>query len=189
MKYPPSQKIWRRSHKPYSLLQPWSGQVKPDNPVKQLFLHFQFLPHIDLGSCTPSMSAVDDCYKTWKCTATHLAELRNEFDNGASGFAPVWGCRKSFPPQHYRNNRQCGSYYPQSRVFPEASGAPCWHIATRESCCTISPACGWRCQIAILNASQTSLAFILGLMLQPTTFLENKSMTTARYSQPSRVQM
>jgi hypothetical protein len=26
-------------------------------------------------------------------------------------------------------------------------------------------------------------------MLQPTTFLENKSMTTARYSQPSRVQI
>ena len=65
------------------------GQVKPDNPVKQLFLHFRFLPHIDLGSCTPSMSAVDECYKTWKCTATHLAELRNEFDNGASGLAPV----------------------------------------------------------------------------------------------------
>lgn len=36
------------------------------------------------------MSAVDECYKTWKCTATHLAELRNEFDNGASGFAPIF---------------------------------------------------------------------------------------------------
>lgn len=55
--------------------------------------------------------------------------------------------------------------------------------------CTISPACGWRCQIAILNASQTSLVFILELMLQPTTFLENESMTTTRYSQPSLVQM
>ena len=49
--------------------------------------------------------------------------------------------------------------------------------------CAISPACGWCCQIAILSASQTSLAFILEPMLQPTTFLENKSMTTARYSQ------
>ncbi len=38
--------------------------------------------------------------------------------------------------------------------------------------CTINPACGWRCQIAILNAAHTSLAFILELMLQPTTFLD-----------------
>ena len=44
-------------------------------------------------------------------------------------------------------------------------------------------------QIAIRNASQTSVAFICELMLQPTTFLENKSITIARYSQPSCVQM
>jgi hypothetical protein len=51
--------------------------------------------------------------------------------------------------------------------------------------CTISPSGGRRSQIAILNASQTSVAVIRELILQPTTFLENKSMTTARYSQPS----
>lgn len=69
------------------LFMTWSS--KPDTPFKQLSLHFQFLPHIDLGSCTPSMSAVDDCYRTWKYSAAHLAELRNGFDNGASGFVPV----------------------------------------------------------------------------------------------------
>ena len=46
-----------------------------------------------------------------------------------------------------------------------------------------------RNQIAIRNASQTSVAFIRELMLQPTTFLENKSITIASYSQPSCVQM
>ena len=51
--------------------------------------------------------------------------------------------------------------------------------------CTIRPGGGRRNQIAIRNASQTSVAVIRELILQPTTFLENKSMTTARYSQPS----
>jgi hypothetical protein len=37
-------------------------------------------------------------------------------------------------------------------------------------------------QRAILNASQTNFAFILELMLQPTVFLENKSITTASVS-------
>ena len=53
----------------------------------------------------------------------------------------------------------------------------------------IRPGGGRRNQIAIRNASQTSIAFIRGLMLQTTTFLENKSITIASYSQPSCVQM
>ena len=53
----------------------------------------------------------------------------------------------------------------------------------------IRPGGGRRNQIAIRNASQTSVAFIRELMLQPATFLENKSLTIARYSQPSCVQM
>ncbi len=40
------------------------------------------------------------------------------------------------------------------------------------------PAAGFRCQTAIFNASQTNCAFIRVPMLQPTTFREQKSMTT-----------
>jgi hypothetical protein len=46
---------------------------------------------------------------------------------------------------------------------------------------------GFRCHIALLKASITSFTFILELMLQPTTLREYKSMTTAKYNQPSRV--
>jgi len=39
----------------------------------------------------------------------------------------------------------------------------------------------------MVNASQTRLAFIRDDMLHPTIFLEYKSITTARYNQPSVV--
>ena len=59
-------------------------------------------------------------------------------------------------------------------------GMLCRHTAVRESYCTIRPGGGRRNQIAIRNASQTSVAFIRELMLQPTTFLENKSITISQ---------
>jgi hypothetical protein len=40
----------------------------------------------------------------------------------------------------------------------------------------------------LLKASHTRLAFIRDDMLHPTTFLEYRSITTARYNQPSVVQ-
>ena len=57
------------------------------------------------------------------------------------------------------------------------------------SVCTISPAPVFLSQMAIVRASQTSWAFIREPMLQPTTFLEYRSITTAKYNQPSCVQM
>ena len=43
--------------------------------------------------------------------------------------------------------------------------------------------------MAIVNASQTSLAGMLGAMAQPTTLRAYKSSTVARYSQPAPVRM
>jgi hypothetical protein len=39
------------------------------------------------------------------------------------------------------------------------------------------------------KASQTRVAGMLGAIAQPTTLRENKSSTTARYSQPAPVRM
>jgi hypothetical protein len=72
-----------------------------------------------------------------------------------------------------------------SQQFPKRLMLPAYCDPRSE--CTIRPGGGRRNQIAIRNASQTSVAFIRELMLQPTTFLENKSITIARYSQPSCV--
>ena len=55
--------------------------------------------------------------------------------------------------------------------------------------CTKTRNFGLRRQTAINNASITKSALGLLFMLQPITFLENKSITTVRYSQPSYVLM
>ena len=58
-----------------------------------------------------------------------------------------------------------------------------------QSECTTGPRFGLRCPVAILNASQTNFAFILESILQPTTLLEHRSITTAKDSQPAWVQL
>src|SRR5688572_23777471 len=50
------------------------------------------------------------------------------------------------------------------------------------SVCQISPLRGLRCHIAISKALLTRSAFILLLIDQPITFLENRSITVARYN-------
>src|SRR5690348_16178726 len=55
------------------------------------------------------------------------------------------------------------------------------------SVCQISPLGGLRCHIAISKALLTKSAFILLFIDQPTTFLENRSITVAKYNHPSSV--
>jgi hypothetical protein len=53
--------------------------------------------------------------------------------------------------------------------------------------CTSSPALGLRCQYADLRAPHTSFASIVSDIDQPTIGRLTKSITTAKYSQPSPV--
>ena len=53
----------------------------------------------------------------------------------------------------------------------------------------IKPGAGWRLNRAMRSASVTRLACMCGCMLQPTTWRLNRSITAARYSQPSSVAM
>jgi len=64
-----------------------------------------------------------------------------------------------------------------------------WHITNLDLSDGSVMLLGLCCQIAICNASQINYALIRELMLQPSTFLEHRSITIARYSQPSYVQI
>jgi len=55
------------------------------------------------------------------------------------------------------------------------------------SLCTITPDSGRRRNHAMRNASVTSSAFMCGCIDKPTTCRLNRSMMTARYTQPSAV--
>jgi hypothetical protein len=62
-----------------------------------------------------------------------------------------------------------------------------WRIYLSQSVCQSKPLAGLRFQIVMVSASLTSLARIWDAIDQPTICLEYKSITTARYNQPSWV--
>jgi len=118
------------------------------------------------------MNASVGCCTTSRCNSRHLAERHSVFDNCASGLSPVSSCRKSFLLLHYPSNILFYSYYLQTYAASVSVYIDGLHIEHLDLSVLSNPALGFRCHIAIVKASQTSCAFILLPMLQPTTLRE-----------------
>ena len=96
---------------------------------------------------------------------------------------------RSFPKLHCPSSYLSDSCSGGCRAALTVPGDFPKHIDFPRSVCHNKPLAGLRFHTAINNASLTSLVRLCAAIDQPTTCRENRSITTAKYSQPSWVRI
>ena len=97
--------------------------------------------------------------------------------------------RKSSRPRYYPSNDPYDSCCRPSHNSAEVTENYCWHTAILDPSAWSSQELAYAALTAILRAFKTNSRFIVESIDHPTTLREYRSKTTARYNQPSRVQM